>query len=127
MFCRPNLTDAANLPQTEVASETYRNVYVYTRRRLCTAYGTAILVATVAILLGLHTVFTVGASYSNEFSTILRVSRHAHLSREVTYEDATGQDPLPKYLAKTTLTITKSDDEDEGVPMTGEQDTGCSN
>jgi hypothetical protein len=105
---RPNLTDRAKLPQTKVTVQTYHNVYVYTARRLWIAYALAASCATIAVALGLYTIVATGASYSNEFSTILRVSRHAHLEKEVSDGAADGRDPLPKYLAKATLTDSSS-------------------
>lgn len=121
----------ASLPKTPVASEDYHNVYSYTRQRLWIAYGVALFCATIAVALGLHAVFASGASYSSEFSTILRVSRHAHLGHEVVQCDATGRDPLPKYLAKTTLTITKDEveteeDEEEDVAAIRRQESTAS-
>ena len=46
-----------------------------------------------------------GASYSNNFSTIVRVSRTAELSNEVKDDDRTGYDPLPTYLKHARLYI----------------------
>ena len=111
-LARPNLTDPAKLPQTNVTVQTYYNVYVYTARRLWIAYALAASCATIAVALGLYTIVATGASYSNEFSTILRVSRHAHLEKEVSDGAADGRDPLPKYLAKATLTVVKEDESD---------------
>ena len=87
-------------------------MYVYTARRLWIAYALAASCATIAVALGLYTIVATGASYSNEFSTILRVSRHAHLEKEVSDGAADGRDPLPKYLAKATLTVVKEDESD---------------
>jgi hypothetical protein len=112
---RPNLTDTAKLPQTNVRTPTYHNVYVYTARRLWIAYALAASCATIAVALGLYTIVATGASYSNEFSTILRVSRHAHLDKEVSDGAADGRDPLPKYLAKATLTVVKQDETDSSL------------
>jgi len=114
-----------------VASATYHNVYSYTHRRLWITYGVALLCATVGVALGLHAIVAGGASYSNEFSTILRVSRHAHLDHEIAQCDAAGRDPLPKYLAKATLTMTEDRGDMEeyqrssGIRETG--DNGCNN
>ena len=107
---RPNLSDTTNLPLTQVTSETYHNVYRYAMIRLWTAYGLAIACATAAVALGVHTIVTSGSSYSNEFSTIVRVSRHAHLGHEVDSCDASGRDPLPKYLKRTTFKLSGESD-----------------
>jgi hypothetical protein len=88
---------------------------VYTARRLWIAYALAASCATIAVALGLYTIVATGASYSNEFSTILRVSRHAHLDKEVSDGAADGRDPLPKYLAKATLTVVKQDETDSSL------------
>lgn len=102
--------DTANLPQTKVKVQTYHNVYIYTAHRLWIAYALAASCAIVAVALGLYTIVATGASYSNEFSTILRVSGHAHLDHEVSQEAADGRDPLPEYLAKATFTVIKVDE-----------------
>ena len=46
-----------------------------------------------------------GASYSGNFSTIVRVSRTAKLSVDVADQDRSGCDPLPKYLERARLDI----------------------
>jgi len=107
LLSRPNLTDTANLPKTKVNVQTYHNVYVYSARNLWIAYAFVITGATIAVAIGLYTIFTTGAWYSNEFSTILRVGRHAVLDKEVLPDAADGRDPLPEYLAKATLMVVK--------------------
>jgi hypothetical protein len=97
-------------PQTKVTVQTYHNVYVYTVRRLWIAYALATAGAIVPVALGLYAIFATGASYSNEFSTILRVSRRAHLDKDVSDVAANGRDPLPKNLAKATLTVFKQEE-----------------
>jgi hypothetical protein len=104
---RPNLTDTASLPQTDVKVRIYHNIYVYAARRLCIAYSVALACATIVVALGLYAIITNGASYSNEFSTILRVSRHALLDHEVSPGATDGRDPLPEDLAKATLMVVK--------------------
>lgn len=47
------------------------------------------------------------ASYSDNFSTAVRASRHADLTVEIHSLDAGGQDPLPRYLAKSLMTFSK--------------------
>lgn len=94
---------------------------MYTASRLWIAYTLAASCAVIAVALGLYTIVATGASYSNEFSTVLRVSRHAHLDQEVSQGAASGQDPLPKYLAKATLTVNKKE---ESVVSLADQKTG---
>jgi hypothetical protein len=46
-----------------------------------------------------------GESYSNNFSTAVRVSRTAELSVEVMDQDGSGRDPLPAYLKDACIDI----------------------
>jgi hypothetical protein len=111
------LLRASSPSRTEVTKITYRNVYIYTKYKLWLAYGAAIACASVAVSVGLYTIFSTGASYSSDFSTILRAARGAALSNEVDLSDANGKDPLPKYLAKTSIAVSaargKSSGDDE--------------
>jgi hypothetical protein len=84
---------------------TYRNVYIYTKYKLWLAYGVAIACTSVAVCIGLYTIFSTGASSSSDFSTIFRAARGAALSNEVDLADADGRDPLPKYLKKTAIAV----------------------
>lgn len=91
-----------------ITHRNYHNVYVYTRTKLWLAYGIAILCTILAVATGLYVIFTSGASYSSDFSTIVRAARGAGLSNEVQSEDTDGRDPLPKYLKKTTIAISNA-------------------
>lgn len=51
------------------------------------------------------TVVLSGASYSHEFSNIIRASRTADLNVEVLDYDGFGPDPLPTYLKHTRLDV----------------------
>jgi hypothetical protein len=73
-------------------------VYVYSAARLWRAYGIAIFFAAVASAIGLWALFATGASYSQDFSTVLHIGRGALMSAEVKEEDTDGNDKLPKYL-----------------------------
>jgi hypothetical protein len=44
----------------------------------------------------------------------LRTTAYASLSSTVTREDAVGQDPLPKHLAKATITFKNDDNVTQG-------------
>ena len=103
--CRPNIS-AAELQRTDVTSVTYNNIYAYSAARLWLAYGLAVISAIIAALIGMFAMFYNGASYSNNFSTILRASHAIELSKDVAPEEKNGSDPLPSYLAGATLTMT---------------------
>jgi hypothetical protein len=51
------------------------------------------------VVMGMIALLLNGASYSHNFSTVLRVARGAELSEELRDEDLKGEDPLPKHLA----------------------------
>jgi hypothetical protein len=57
------------------------------------------------VVAGIITLSSSGASYSNKFSTIVRVSRTAELNDEVKDNDGSGYDPLPTYLKNARLNI----------------------
>lgn len=63
------------------------------------AYGSAILSTALAVCVGMTALLYNGASWNNNFSTIVRVTRIAEMSVEVMDEDDDGRAPLPKYLA----------------------------
>ena len=60
---------------------------------------------TLVIVGGMLAILLSGASYSGNFSTIMRVSRTAKLSVDVSDQDGSGCDPLPKYLEKARLDL----------------------
>ena len=88
---------------TNVTTRTSRNIYVYSPGRLWTAYGLAIFATIFAAAFGIFAMLTNGASYSDNFSTILCSSSSVELSEDVQPKDTRGQDPLPEYLAKATV------------------------
>ena len=46
-----------------------------------------------------------GIAYTNHFSTILRAARYANMATSLLPEDADGKDPLPEYLAATSVSF----------------------
>ena len=66
-----------------------------------------ILFTILAAIAGIIALLLNGASYSNNFSTIVRVARPADLSAEVSIKDSDGfgRDPLPRYLKHARLSI----------------------
>jgi hypothetical protein len=83
---------------SNVSTNAYSAIYQYDCRSLWISYGLAILSTTITVLLDLTIVLTSGSSFSDKFSTIMRVSRTAELSAEVMEQDGSGCDPLPSYL-----------------------------
>lgn len=63
------------------------------------------LLATLCLALGLAAMFDNRVSYTNNFSTILRVTRDSAFSALIEDdEDASGADPLPKHVADVMVT-----------------------
>jgi hypothetical protein len=80
-------------------------VYDYDAATLWLAYGIAILFTLLAVAIGFYAIVANGASFTNDFSTIVRVTKSAELSVEIEEEDGAGKNPLPKYLEKARLGI----------------------
>lgn len=81
------------------------NTYTYAPVTLWAAYGTALAVGLLSATLGLLAMVRNRASYSNEFSSVLRATRLATLSTDLQELDTDGRDPLPGYLARATITL----------------------
>ncbi|KAF4626926.1 hypothetical protein G7Y89_g11231 [Cudoniella acicularis] len=105
-YFQPNYSSPFAPPQlTNVSLGTYQNLYNYDRATLWIAYGLSILFTTLAVIIGMIALILNGASYSNNFSTIIRVSRTTELNVEVTDQDVFGRDPLPSYLKHARLNM----------------------
>jgi hypothetical protein len=83
----------------------FYNVYHYNWERLVLAYGVAITLTFFAVIAGCYTILRTGASFTNKFSTILRVSRNEGLDLLITPADRVGEEPLPKHIGKERLSI----------------------
>jgi hypothetical protein len=82
-----------------VTADTATNVYEYRSAELFLAYGLSILVAGCCLLLGIVSIYRNSGSYSNDFSTILRTTRHPSLREAVDTDQSVGLSPLGKALA----------------------------
>jgi hypothetical protein len=81
------------------------SVYSYAATTLWIAYGIAILITALAVSMALMTIIDGNASYSRDFSTIMRMTSGAKLSATITEEDAAGHDPLPARLANAMISF----------------------
>lgn len=79
-------------------------MYIYASYKLWLLYGIAIASASLVVAVGLCVIISRGASYSNDFSTIVRVTRHAFIDPDVDTRDD-GRDPLVKSLADATCCV----------------------
>ncbi|KIX94157.1 uncharacterized protein Z520_10183 [Fonsecaea multimorphosa CBS 102226] len=95
--------DASDLTFVKVnATSTFsRNVYSYDSRDLIIAYSLAIGSSAICILLAMLAISSMGAVYSNSFSTAVRASRgQSHLDAVIQDDhDRSGAQPLPKRIA----------------------------
>lgn len=100
---RPNTSSIYYLDKTEVQLATRENIYIYAAYKLWLAYGLAVGATALIVLFGIAAIIANHASFSNRFSTILRLSRGAQLSHEINPADLGGRDPLPAYAKKATV------------------------
>ena len=87
-------------PTATVTKYITQTVYTYAADKLWAAYGAAMSITIVSVIIGISAIFLNDGSYSNAFSTILRATRTAELNVKVEESDLDGKDPLPEYLAK---------------------------
>ncbi|KAL8885344.1 MAG: hypothetical protein Q9192_006657 [Flavoplaca navasiana] len=100
---QPN-TSSIYLPnKTKVTSTTAENIYIYAASKLWLAYGLAVGTTALIASFGLAAMIANDASFSNKFSTILRLSKGAQLSYEINRPDLSGRDPLPAYANQVTV------------------------
>jgi len=100
IFHRPNTSSIYYPDKTQVHLATRENIYIYAAYKLWLAYGLAIGATALIALCGTAAIIANNASFSNRFSTILRLARGAQLSHEINQTDLSGRDPLPPYVEK---------------------------
>ncbi|KIW34877.1 uncharacterized protein PV07_01624 [Cladophialophora immunda] len=87
----------------------FESQFVYEPRALLVAYGLSAFFALICVLLGVHALLHNGASYTNSFSTIVRVTRDPALSRLIADEgDLQGAEPVPKHIHRAEVRLGRS-------------------
>lgn len=109
MFSIPSLF-SVDTYQTEINTREYFNIYRYNWPRLALAYGIAIVLTLLAVVLGVYMFSHTGMSFSNKFSTTIRISRGEDLGLLIGSQDRRGEDPLPKHIAKAKVTFFDNQD-----------------
>ncbi len=99
----PNYSSPFAPSDTSVEMSSVQNIYIYSAATLWAAYGIAIGAAALSCFAGIWVVVDRGVSYSNKFSTVLRLANNVKLSGEIDASDTTGQDPLPAHMANMTV------------------------
>ncbi|KAL7967532.1 hypothetical protein HDV63DRAFT_412565 [Trichoderma sp. SZMC 28014] len=101
---QPNYSSPYAPPDIDVAVTTYDLVYSYATQTLWLAYGIALAMTLLSILLGTISIYhNGGASYTTKFSTILRAAYCFDFSEPIRPEDADGKDPTPPYIKNLTI------------------------
>ena len=93
------------ISETPVIQTSFRTVYFYAAAKLWIAYGSAISATAIAVAIGLLSMATHGATYSNKFSTAFLAGRAAELSVEVHHSDLQARGPLPPYLGRAKVAL----------------------
>ncbi|KAI9712451.1 MAG: hypothetical protein M1820_001664 [Bogoriella megaspora] len=112
-YSSPNAPDKVNVTQSLA-----QTVYVYSAGKLWLAYGIATAVTLASVLIGLLVMFTNGATYSNNFSTILRVARATGLDAYIFQADMDDRTPAPRPLTNTSVLLSRETGvgEDKAIP-----------
>lgn len=91
-----------------------RNLYSYNPRDLYIAYGAGLGATLVCLAIGIFALLRNGCSYTNEFSTLIRVTRDASIEGIVPRIHRSGADPLPRVLGRTRMQFHVSADGKDG-------------
>ena len=89
---------------------------MYSSEKLWISYGIGLFIAALAAAAGVAAMLISNASYSLDFSTILRTVRNANMDIELREEDTDGRNPLAPYLAKARIRLARKDPEAKDVP-----------
>lgn len=96
-------------PPTNVTLTVFGNVYSYGMDKLWLAYGIAIGVTLLNVLVGLWAIAQTGASFTGNFSTIVRVAKNALIEEDMQENTLPGRDPLPKRLAQAEMRLSEGE------------------
>ena len=99
---------------TNVTHVTFHNVYFYSAFKLWIAYSIALAFAALAVVVGLFSIHVNKASFSNNFSTILRIAKRADTNVNILENDTDGANPLPDYIGNATVVFRYARTEKEG-------------
>ncbi|USW49231.1 hypothetical protein Slin15195_G025500 [Septoria linicola] len=95
--------------KVQVVQHLYGNVYSYASDKLWLAYGIAIGVCVLNLVIGMLSVVRTRASFTDNFSTIVRVARNASIEADMHEDSLPGKDPLPKRIGNAGLYVRKAE------------------
>ncbi|KAJ9615922.1 hypothetical protein H2200_001999 [Cladophialophora chaetospira] len=99
----PNHSDNSSLTSVNATSKFFRADYVYEPEALIIAYAISNIISLLCVMIGVFAIYQNGASFTNYFSTIVRVTNHLDLEESIDEKDRSGADPLPSQLASTVV------------------------
>ncbi len=79
-----------------------KNIYIYDAKKLLISYGVMAFLASLAVLIGLHSLHANGVHHSTSFSSFLFTTRNPELDI-ITASQSLGTKPLPKEIRKRRL------------------------
>jgi hypothetical protein len=103
-------------PTASVSVRSLRNVYHYSRWQLLVSYGIAALVTLFCVLAGIWCLHSNSAAYSNNFSTILRITRDSHLEEFIDDKDTSGIRPTPAHIGDIKVSLKRLDGVEHAAP-----------
>ena len=104
-----NSTSPLAPAKVKVTQNLYGNVYSYAMDKLWLAYGVAIGVCVLNVVVGFIAVFRTEASFTDNFSTIVRTAHNAAIEVDLRETHLPGKDPLPRHVARAELRLSKAD------------------
>ncbi|KAF2216256.1 hypothetical protein CERZMDRAFT_81396 [Cercospora zeae-maydis SCOH1-5] len=96
-------------PSVRITEVLYGNVYSYSVDKLWLAYGIAIGISLLNLLVGFSSLLRTRASFTDNFSTMVRIARNADIETDMYEERLPGKDPLPKHMAHAELRLRRID------------------
>ncbi|GAB7344240.1 hypothetical protein MBLNU457_2124t1 [Dothideomycetes sp. NU457] len=106
---QPNYSSPFAPEKVVVTTYAEQNFYVYSAWRLWIAYGLAIAFTTFAVGTGIFAILENEGTYTNDFSTVLRIVHSGKLVVDLDDKDTDARGPLSDKLANATVTLAKPD------------------
>ncbi len=96
-------SDNSSMTDVNATSLFFRSDYVYESEALIIAYAISNIISLLCVGIGIYAIYKNGASFTNNFSTIVRVTNHLDLEESIEEKDRAGSDPVPRHLAGTVV------------------------
>lgn len=106
-----------------ILSSHWTSYYRYKPMRLFVPYGCALLATLCIAVVGCLSVRREGVTYSNRISTVIRTMQLSSVDSAMNEADKGGQDPLPKHLAATKVTLPRANLGGGQAMLTGFQES----